>query len=269
VPSKSTSTREEGIQLFTKLGLSPTQAKIYMHLLEMGQVQASALSQSILLPRSEVYRILSELQQKGLVEKEVNYPNRFTATPIEIGLQILLINKSNQYAELKKNINDFIQEAISLQEKTTAHYEYKINIIEGKERILQKIAEQHDNAQKSAKILTTLPRWLQIIQFCIKNYNAALARGVEYRIILENFDSKIMLPKEVLPLLKKPNFKLRISKMPLESNGAIFDRKIASINFFPGKSLSDSPFIYTNHPSLISMLEDQFEKIWNTSDEYN
>ena len=57
---------------------------------------ALGLSKSLGLPRSEIYRALSELQQKGLVEKEVSYPNRFNAIPIATGLQILLSQKVEQ-----------------------------------------------------------------------------------------------------------------------------------------------------------------------------
>ena len=268
IHARSTFFQEKGLQLLTKLGLSPTQGKLYLSLLERRNGTAWELSKNMGLPRSEIYRALSELQLKGLIEKEVSYPNRFSAIPIMMGLQILQNYKVEQCTEIDKNIKTFLKKAQLFQEEAFEEHEYKITIIEGKHGILNKISQQHKNVQRSVKILTTFSRWLQIIQCCIKDYEAALARGVEYQLVLENTESRFMLPKEVELLLAKPNFKLATCVHRLKSNGAIFDDKEASINFFPGKSLSESPFIYTNHPSLISMLEDQFEKTWKNSLKY-
>jgi len=123
----------------------------------------------------------------------------------------------------------------------------------------------HRNAKQDVRILTTLSRWPQIIQFCIKDYEAALDSGIEYRIVVESTEDEFALSNEIELLLKKPNLKLATCAVKLKTNGAIFDDKEVSINFFPSKSLSESPFIWSNHPSLISMLEDQFEKNWENS----
>jgi len=263
--------RENGAQLLAQLGLSPTQTRLYQSLLERGNngVTAGVLSKSMDLPRSEIYRALSELQLKGLVEREVSYPNRFNAIPIATGFQILLSHKVEQFTKIESEISSFLQKAQSLQEENVDEQQYKITIVEGKHRILNKISQQHKNAQRSVRILTTLPRWLQIIHYCIKDYEAALARGVEYRIIVENTEGKFTLPNEIEFLLKNPNFKLATCAVHLKTNGAIFDDKEVSINFFPSKSLSDSPFILSNHPSLVSMLEDQFERNWENSVKYS
>ncbi|MCW4028357.1 MAG: helix-turn-helix domain-containing protein [Candidatus Bathyarchaeota archaeon] len=266
--SNHSSFKETGTQVLTDLGLTVTQAKLYLALLEIGESKAGALSQSIGLPRSEVYRTLSELQQKGLVEKEVRFPNLFIAIPLVIGLQSLLTSKVNQCTELKKSVKTFLQKGSSFSDNIQGLDEYKIRIIEGKERILKEKSRQNHNAQYSVRILSTLPSWLQIVECCIKDYEAALSRGVEYRVIIEHLESISKLPKQVRSLLEKPNFKLVSFEAPLKSNGTVFDENEALINFFPGKPLFESPLICTNHPSLISMLADQFEKTWNASLEY-
>jgi sugar-specific transcriptional regulator TrmB len=260
--------RETGIQLLTNLGLSITQAKLYLTLLEVQKAKAGTLAQNMGLPRSEIYRILNELQLKGLIDKEVCYPNKFSATPLESGLQVLLNHKADQCAELERGIKDFL-EATSFSEKELCEeYEYKVTIIEGKQRIINIITQRTESAERSIKILTPLSRLVQIGHGCINATKAALARGVDYQIVLENPNGPLTLPKEQVGLLAKPNFRLATYDFPLKSNGAIFDGKEAIITFFPGKSVSESPCICTNHPSLISMLEDQFEKNWAVATEY-
>jgi hypothetical protein len=69
-------------------------------------------------------------------------------------------------------------------------------------------------------------------------------------------------------LMAKPRFEMRLSRTRLKTNAAIFDQKEATFNFFPSESLLESPVIWTNHPSFISMCQDHFEKIWKTAREY-
>ena len=215
--------------------------------------------------RPEVYRTLGELQKRGLVEKEIATPYRFKATPVDLGLKILIDQRIQQCNEIQAKANEFIQQLRKVKKDTIPRQEYKLIKVEGRERLKQILKPQHDRTQRTVNILTTLPRWLQILHFCFENYEKALARGVRYRVLLEAFSSEIGEHENIDSLLKAKNFELRVSKCPLETNAAIFDEKEVIINFHPSQSLAESPIIRTNHPSFISMCQDHFKAIWKTS----
>jgi sugar-specific transcriptional regulator TrmB len=259
---------EEENKLLIQIGFTKTQAKIYLTLLKLGEANGRMLCKNTNVPRSVVYRTLDELQKKGLVEKEITAPFTFVATPPKEGLQILMNQRLQQHTEMQVRIEEFLQKIQNYQKEILQEQEYKFIVIEGKERILQKIKLQHDTVQQTADILSTLQRWLQIIDDCYENYEKALERKVKYRVVIENPEYKINFPEKVQALLTKPNMKLRFSCSLLKTNSAIFDGKEASFNLFPSKSIAEAPIIWTNHPSFLAMCQDHFEAVWKSARQY-
>ena len=91
---------------------------------------------------------------------------------------------------------------------------------------------------------------------------------MQYRVVIEKPLGKITFQENIQTLLAKPNFELGLSEEPLKTNAAIFDGNEATINFFEGKPLKESPIIWTNHQSFIQMCQDNFDKVWKSSRKY-
>jgi sugar-specific transcriptional regulator TrmB len=258
----------EDIQLLTQIGLTNTQAKLYMALLKLEEADGRTLSKKANVPRQEVYRTLRELQEKGLVEKEITTPYTFRASPLEYGLQILMMQRLEQFKEIQEKTKKFLRKNQSCPIERPQEQEYKFIMVEGKERLLQVIKVEHTNVQQSVDILSTLSRWLYILDSCFENYEKALARKVKYRVVIEKPRGKIDFPENVKTLLAQPSFELRLSHTPLKNNAAIFDQKEATLNLFPPRSLAESPIIWTNNPSFISMAQDHFNRVWKLARKY-
>ena len=260
---------EEEIQLLAQIGFTRTQAKLYLALLKMEEADGRALSEKSDISRPVVYRTLDELQKKGLVEKEISVtPYRFRVTPIDYALEILMMQRFQQYQGLQEKTKEFLLRMQNYREKTQSEREYKLVMIEGRERIIQKIRFQHDNVQRSVDILSTLQRWLHILDFSYEKYKEALERNVRYRVVIEEPGTMNAFKEDVKTLLTQPSFKLRLSRTALKTNAAIFDKNEATFNFFPSKSISESPLMWTNHPSFVEMCQDHFDKVWKSSREY-
>lgn len=258
---------EDAIQHLIDIGFTKTQAKLYLMLLKLEDADGRTLSEKTSIPRPEVYRAIGELEKKGLVEREISSPYRFKATPLDLGLEILISQRTLQLQEIEKKTKEVFQKLKSETNNKVPKHQHKLIKIEGKQRLMQIIQVQHDGAQRSVDILSTLARWLQILHFCFENYAKALDRGVKYRVVLDALESEVEGHENIQALLKKRNFNLRLSQSPLQTNAAIFDQKEVTVNFFPSESLASSPLIWTNHPSFISMCQDHFETIWKTAKE--
>jgi len=255
---------KEETLLLTQVGFTKTQAKIYLALVKMNESGAKALSKASNVPKPEVYRTLKELQKMGLAEKQITKPITYTATPLQFGLQILMTQKVQQCKKMALEIKQFLRNHQSCHLKTTQEKEYKLSMVEGKQRITQIIRRQHDRVQRSADILSTMQRWMQIVDLCHINYEKELDRGVRYRIVIQKNDGQNGCGESMRSLLARPNFNLRFTGDPLSTNAAIFDNKEATINYFQGKPLGDSPLIWTNHPAFIRMCQDHFEMVWKS-----
>jgi sugar-specific transcriptional regulator TrmB len=257
---------EEENKFLCEIGFTKTQAKIYLTLLKMEEADGRTLTKNTHTPRTEVYRILDELQRKGLVEKEIAAtPYKFKAVPLKLGLQILMAHKGRQYREMERKTKDFLRKNQTRPINVSHEREYKIRVIEGKDRILQIMAHEHEKVQQRAYILSTQERWLQIMDACYEHYKQSLERGVKYQVVLEESESIFNFPQNLLELMTIPNLKLRITRKPLKTNACIFDGKEATFNFYPSKSLKESPIIWTNHPSFLDMYERLFNSTWRSA----
>jgi CheY-like chemotaxis protein/predicted transcriptional regulator len=87
----------------TDYGLTEVQAKVYYHLLRLGRTSATKVTREIGVHRAEVYRVLRELAEKGLVtEHKGKRPTVFIPTPPEEALDILLQQQAKTLQRLRK-----------------------------------------------------------------------------------------------------------------------------------------------------------------------
>ena len=62
-------TNEQDVENLVAIGLTITQAKVYLTLAHLGTAKAKAIWKDSEVARQDIYRVLSELEQKTLVEK--------------------------------------------------------------------------------------------------------------------------------------------------------------------------------------------------------
>jgi sugar-specific transcriptional regulator TrmB len=255
--------QEKDSQTLAKLGFTPSQAKLYLTLLKIGRASGRTISKHSRVARQEVYRILSELQEMGLVEKVIATPCEFRPIPIQNGLSILLMQKAKEYRETEKTIGNLLQKFKHSEEKTPREEEPKFILIPKGEALIKRIRDELENAQLSVEFITTAKRFLQAFDNYFKVCKKALDNGVKFRVIIEKPEDYWTFPKTLQTLLAKPNFKLRyICTLP-KANVKIFDNKEVFITVYPAVNLTESPVILTNHFCLIAICQDYFETIWN------
>ena len=84
---------EAVVQTLTRLGLTISQAKVYFDLLRLEKATVNTISKHSKMARQQVYRVLAELQDKGLVEKIISIPTEFEPVPIEDCMFVLIERK--------------------------------------------------------------------------------------------------------------------------------------------------------------------------------
>src|SRR6478736_4366890 len=100
----------------TQLGLTPTEAQVYLALVQNGPMGASAIAVATGLARTAVYPTLGALVDKGLAEAGEGYGSRFSPVPAEKALPHLLA--ADKAALLhRERLTDEVIELISLLEE--------------------------------------------------------------------------------------------------------------------------------------------------------
>lgn len=92
-----------------KYGLTEIQARVYCYLLRLGATSAIKVSKEVGVHRAEVYRVLRELGEKGIVtERKGKRPTLFTPTPPKDALNILLQQQANTLQRLRERTPELI-----------------------------------------------------------------------------------------------------------------------------------------------------------------
>jgi sugar-specific transcriptional regulator TrmB len=94
------------------MGFTRSQATVYLSLLKLGDTDSKELSKEANLSSQQVFRIIRELQEIGLVERElIMKPYKFKAIPPELGLKLVLTQRLKQYREMQENVIESFKKA--------------------------------------------------------------------------------------------------------------------------------------------------------------
>lgn len=125
-----------------KLGLSKNEIRVYLHLARSGMLKASEVSEVISLHRTETYRILRDLEKKGLVSSVFEKPLKFVATPFEKTLDLLIKSKKLRLELLERKKKDLVDLWFSLPQPEVEFVKREVfQILEGDEQINLKAEE--------------------------------------------------------------------------------------------------------------------------------
>jgi sugar-specific transcriptional regulator TrmB len=258
--------RAEDTHVLTMLGLTSSQAKLYLIMLKIGRADVKTVARHSGVARQEIYRILCELQESGLVEKIIAKPYLFEAIPLQDGLSILLTRKAEDYNEAREKTKSLLQKFESKAENVSQ--EYALTLIPKGEAVIKRIGNMLRNAQTSVDLVTTMVRFMQANHQYFAFHKEGAERGVKFRVITEKPKDDKAFSKEMQELWFMPCVKIRyICQLP-KANVAIFDGKEAMVTVYPATGLTESPCIWTNHSSLLAIYQDHFETVWRRALKY-
>ena len=253
------------VEVLTQLGLGLNEAKVFLSLFELGPATAKTVSKHAGVAREIVYQTMIKLEEKGLIEVVLTSPKKFRAIPIEEAIDLLLKTKNRELAEIKAKtqtlLNDFKEDQTS-----ALQWETQGCICIPKNLVVKRIGEAINRAQKSIDIYITWKRFLQgMTNSFAENVKKALTRNVKFRIVMEKPEETKALQDLMRALQTTPNFQLKfISTHPRTVLG-IYDQKEVFIVIDPKGSLQDSPAVWSNAQSILSLVQDFFEILWLTA----
>jgi sugar-specific transcriptional regulator TrmB len=254
--------KEEYLKLLLESGFTKTQSKLYLTLVQMGATDVKALSKQTDVPRQEIYRALNQLQEGGYVERIISMPMKYKAISFRDLLSVVQNVKTNEYKKSLERTQFFLERIEENKQEQEKEQEYTIKIVEGKETIINKCRSAHANAQEGVCCCSIFQRWIQIGHEIHETIRKGVDRGVNYRMIIERPAGEINIPKEVLHLMEKDNFQVKIVSKQLKINAVIFDDKLTGFSLYPSKAVAETPMIWTNHPSILASFQEHFDRIW-------
>ncbi len=233
---------------FSKFGLSVNQIKVFYFLSKFGPMVAIEISRKLRITRTEVYQILTSLQNKGIVLASFQHPIEFSALSLNKAILILVNTESDRLNTLKKSEVTLkkIWDKIPIMSNNTEQTVEQFQVLRGENQINSKIINMISKTKKEFLILGCekdfykfyYADFLDILEKYSIDYRLLISTKTKELSIFNNIeDSRI----KILPSTVKDNLCFLIS----DSEEILFYIKNTSSN-----NIEDTA-IWTNSKSIV------------------
>jgi len=253
----------EIIQVLTGLGLTNSQARVYLALVYLGSATAKQLSEESNIAKPDIYRIIPTLQKQGMVETLISRPVSFKAIPANQSLSTLLKRKATEQNELCRKTGCLLSELGKSHIKKGPTETIDFAIISGKEAIIQKLKESLLKAQISLCVVTPKSRFSASIGEFANAYRKALKKDVTIRIAAEQHLAHNKALAIVQTLSRDPHFEVKYFTNPPPAIVTIFDSQEAYLTLSATAQLDSTSAIWSNNLGFIALAQAYFENKWN------
>jgi len=127
----------------SKFGLSKNEAKIFIYLAKFKEQKAQKISKSLSLHRTETYKILRKLEEKGLVCRILEKPIKFAAVEIDKALENLIYINKQKIAHLEEEKRRIVNKWVTLSApaQDPEVMDEFIQVLKGRHQIHAKVHE--------------------------------------------------------------------------------------------------------------------------------
>jgi sugar-specific transcriptional regulator TrmB len=255
------------IDALTDFGLTATQAKAYLCLNFMGPSNASNLAKYSKIPRQDIYRVLNELFEIGIIEKIVKMPNEFKAIPTDKCIALLVKRRNRKTKELRKTaIENFSLKKYAMKQSTETIS--STIIVQKQEPVLLKAEELLSSVSKSVFVLSPPQKLYPWIFEHSLFFEKALKKSVQINIItVENGNKKV--PEIFEKFLGYDFFEMRfIPKIPAVSFG-LYDNKKIIFEMEVNNGYLESQVLISDNSCLIELALACFKSEWSQARRYD
>jgi len=254
---------EETSNELTHFGLTKTQAKIYITITALGVASASEIDKLSKIRREEVYRIIPELEKRGIITRKLKVPRKFSATQPETAIQMLTETKLNtmtgEMEKLKQKQTELTSKLKTIA-LPTKQEDYTIEVIAQKDAANPRLANMIENADKQIDIMAPLQNLL--ITFAdYSQKTRTKPKPIKIRIMTEKREQQT-LTKNIMQLAKadQNNVEIKLTEK-LPYNLLITDDKEAIWKGNDPTNENTSTF-WTDDPTQITILKTSFDSLW-------
>jgi sugar-specific transcriptional regulator TrmB len=256
----------EWIRILTELGLTSSQATLYLTLTRYIDTTARDLHKATDIARQDVYQILFELEELGLVERILTRPLRFKATSTRNAFTILSRLQESKNSELRKKALTLFERPEKREEQEPIPYEpfFELrNLYLDDPRVEAAIC----NAKVKIRLLDKNMHWPVFHSF-IDEWTHALEKGIKVEVLNE-FDTSRQIKPKFMDDLRGTDFQIKYAKILPAGACLIFDNKeVATWESIEPKQHGESAppkALWSNHHGLIEIATNYFDLFWKNA----
>jgi sugar-specific transcriptional regulator TrmB len=249
-----------------KFGLTPNEAKVYIYLAQHGHRRAIEVARSIRIPRTEMYHLLSNLQNKGLVTATFGHPIKFNAVPFDKALKILIEIQKERLRRFEKRERDLLELWGSIPDFVDDDEDKekeKFQILEGQVQVYSKATDMRTRAKSEVLVVGNEKDYLRLYhQDFMDDLDSLSKSGVTVKM-LGSFSSNSM---EIFDGVKSDIVRHIPSSVKAQLSFVMIDRSELLFFIKNGSTASkDILAMWTDCSPFIEAMHILFSEIWKKS----
>jgi sugar-specific transcriptional regulator TrmB len=249
--------KDKFVAELTKLGLTPTEAEVYLTVLQTGATSATAIATATGLARTAVYPSLASLADKGLVEGGIGYGSKFTAVPPDEALSGLIAQEKQTISE-REQVAEKLAEALShFAAESESAVDEPVQILRTRHVINQRLDRLILEAERTIDVMVKAPI---LARTGNPAQQKAQRRGVHSRALYERGVLEDPAIKQYLQGWVKLGEEARIYDGDLPYKLVIFDGEVVLITL-TGRGAEPSA-LFVRHEPLAKSLTEWFNLRW-------
>ena len=213
--------------------------------------------------REFIYRVLDRLATKGLVAEVIESPKKYTAIPLDVAYENLVLCREEENKELKKRIKEACKRFPSINNHGAE--ENKIMLVPPGKAVEVKVKQELNECQA---IDLTIPyrKFLEATQFIEDAVDSLSKKEGKVRIITEKKVQKI--PRELSDAFTS-NLRLKLRYVDFRYVShfdlvemMLFGKKKIMISTSTQREIEKMEWLYTNNLFLVEMGKKYFDTLW-------
>ena len=251
---------DEQVSILVDLGLSLSQAKVYLVLAKTKKLTAYSIHSMSGVARPDVYRVLCELEQIGLVKKIISKPQNYLAVTADECVSTLLHRRNEKTAQLKKDAKKLAE---AMGEDAIIHEndeKFRFMIITGRNAVYTRFEKMFESVQENVCFLGLTRRALALFEHCLPSFEEALTREVDIRVIIPKPQRGLWEPLKSLN--KYPNCTVRLNPEQPKTSFSVWDQKEILMTTSAIDTPTPPPILWSNNKSMVDLCREYFECLW-------
>jgi sugar-specific transcriptional regulator TrmB len=254
-----------------KFGLSRNEIRVYIYLARSGVRRAREISDALSLHRTETYRILRDLEKRGIVSSILEKPLKFIATPFEETVDILIKAKKLRIQQLERRKKSLIDIWFSIpQQKVEPENREVFQILEGEEQIVLKANEILENTKEEIYVLAPD---MDLLRLYHSGFTDKLEKFSKKNVKIRLLTNHSPKSRFIADKMKLIDVKYVLSSAEELPSFIISDQQQLLFSIKNGNDAQDAgtrkrkgriSYLWTNYEAFIKALKTLFSELWNT-----
>jgi len=253
--------RKENIDTLVGFGLSGTQARICLALAAAGISTIREISEASGVARPDTYRAVVELEKKGLIEKTVSAPTRYTLLSLHDVLSVLVGRRETESLELQNRSVSLLEEYEKKLTESRLANESQFVLVPSGKAFSNRLRKSIENSKKSICVITYQKTLTQFLDCMLGMPKRAIGKEVNVRILTEKRRNN-SLAKRLFSLQKKAHFENRFLNILPPFSLITFDEREILLSTKSQSENASAPAVYSNNSSLAELSQSYFNDAW-------